>query len=257
MKNEKINLEMAEFKQNMLSNLEENYLEQYPADMGKIYMTSEMDIQIKDFLDSDEYKKELEKEIDNRIQYEGSYLSKEDIKERYNIQNYELPDFKIFTESGLAYASEAGGQQYQDKAGNMIEPKAQEELGILLGNKEIDFEDIRNFEELANTGAIQLYYDKNEKMTEYSDYDDYIENVVNEKLKEEYQEKADEFINEVKEIVEKEDYIKEESFENLAEEYQKEIIRIENIIENIDEKADDEVEIDVEEEKTEEKEMDL
>lgn len=257
MKNEKINLEMAEFKQNILSNLEENYLEQYPADMGKVYMTSEMDIQIKDFLDSDEYKKELEKEIDNRIKYEGSYLSKEDLKERYDIKNSELPDFKIFTESGLAYASEAGGYQYQDKSGNMIEPNAQEELGILLGDKEIDFDDIRTFEELANTGVIQLYYDKNGKITEYTDYDDYIEDKVNEKLKEEYQEKADEFVNEVKEIVEKEDYIKEENFENLAEEYQKEIIRIENIIENIDEKADDEVEIDVEEEKTEEKEMDL
>lgn len=257
MKNEKINLEMAEFKQNMLSNLEENYLEQYPADMGKVYMTSEMDIQIKDFLDSDEYKKELEKEIDNRIKYEGSYLSKEDLKERYDIKNSELPDFKIFTESGLAYASEAGGYQYQDKSGNMIEPNAQEELGILLGDKEIDFDDIRTFEELANTGVIQLYYDKNGKITEYTDYDDYIEDKVNEKLKEEYQEKADEFVNEVKEIVEKEDYIKEENFENLAEEYQKEIIRIENIIENIDEKADDEVEIDVEEEKTKEKEMDL
>ena len=139
----------------------------------------------------------------------------------------------------------------------MIEPNAQEELGILLGDKEIDFDDIRTFEELANTGVIQLYYDKNGKITEYTDYDDYIEDKVNERLKEEYQEKADEFVNEVKEIVEKEDYIKEENFENLAEEYQKEIIRIENIIENIDEKADDEVEIDVEEEKTEEKEMDL
>lgn len=257
MKNETINLEMAEFKQSMLSNLEENYLEQYPADMSKIYMTNELDIQIKDFLDSDEYKKELEKEIDNRIKYEGSYLSKEDLKERYDIKNSELPDFKIFTESGLAYASEAGGYQYQDKSGNMIEPNAQEELGILLGDKEIDFDDIRTFEELANTGVIQLYYDKNGKITEYTDYDDYIEDKVNEKLKEEYQEKADEFVNEVKEIVEKEDYIKEENFENLAEEYQKEIIRIENIIENIDEKADDEVEIDVEEEKTKEKEMDL
>ena len=256
-KQEKVNLEMVEFKQNILSNFEENYLKQYSDDMSKMYVRSDLDIQIKDLLDSDDYKKELDKEIDNRVQYEGSYLSKEDLKERYDIQIEELPPFKVFTTSGLAYTSDGGIYQYQDKDGNMIEPKAQEELSNLIGSKPINFDDIRSFEELANTGAIQLYYEEGKDLKEYTDYDDYIESTVNEKLKEEYLEKSEEVIKEIKRITEKEDYIKEENFEKLAEKYQNEVMRLENIIENRDEKELDEDELEVEEDKKQEKELNL
>lgn len=236
MKNEKINLEMAEFKQNMLSNLEENYLEQYPADMGKVYMTSEMDIQIKDFLDSDEYKKELEKEIDNRIKYEGSYLSKEDLKERYDIKNSELPDFKIFTESGLAYSSDnSRTDEYAEK-----ELYQKLETYKYAQGKRPDFNDIKEIAELVNFDKIsnvkdgmQLYYENNYgDLKEYTDYDDYTDELVKEVLISKLYDKVEPLKKEIESIIEmrknpveiySNEYIKEGNLENLENKY-KEIV---------------------------------
>lgn len=234
-------LEIAEFKQNMLEKLEDNYLVEYPSDITKKYLSSEIDEQIKDFLDSGEYREHLNDEIRNTV--ENSELSTEYLVEKLDLKD-KLPAFKVFTEDGMAFASDDDGYGYQDKKGRMIEPNEREKMEetiIDLKSKEfldnMDMYDIKNWEELNNTGFLSVYFEGydgyQDGLVEYRDYDDYARPTVDMEFRKMFEEKiAEDFVKDVKDIVEKEDYIKEETFENLREKYDKNVEKLENKLES-------------------------
>lgn len=236
----KFDLEIAEFKRDMLEKLEDNYLVEYPSDMTKKYLSSEIDEQIKDFLDSGKYREHLNDEIRNTV--ENSELSTEYLVEKLELKD-KLPAFKVFTEDGMAFASDDGGYGYQDKKGRMIEPnevEKMEEMIVDIKGREfydnMDMYDIKSWNDFEETGLIVCFegYDGyQDGLVEYRDYDDYARPTVDMEFRKMFEEKiAEDFVKDVKDIVEKEDYIKEETFENLREKYDKNVEKLENKLES-------------------------
>lgn len=230
-----IEVVLANYKQDMLEYLDDNFLTQYVDDPSKYYLSSDNDMQIKDFLDSQRFRESVESEIKYAI--ENIEVSTEDLVKKYNLED-KLPAFRVFTDEGMAFASDDGGYGYQDSKGRMIEPDEREKMEetiIDLKSKEyldnMDMYDIKSWEDLNNTGMIQVYFEGYDGYqfgdVAYTDYDDYAKPTVDDKLKEVFTEKLEEMIKDVKEIVEKEDYIKEENFDKLKEKYQKEVDNVE------------------------------
>lgn len=230
-----IEVVLANYKQDMLEYLDDNFLTQYVDDPSKYYLSSDNDMQIKDFLDSQRFRESVESEIKYAI--ENIEVSTEDLVKKYNLED-KLPAFRVFTDEGMAFASDDGGYGYQDSKGRMIEPDEREKMEetiIDLKSKEyldnMDMYDIKSWEDLNNTGMIQVYFEGYDGYqfgdVAYTDYDDYAKPTVDDKLKEVFTEKLEEMIKDVKEIVEKEDYIKEENLDKLKEKYQKEVDNVE------------------------------
>lgn len=230
-----IEVVLANYKQDMLEYLDDNFLTQYVDDPSKYYLSSDNDMQIKDFLDSQRFRESVESEIKYAI--ENIEVSTEDLVKKYNLED-KLPAFRVFTDEGMAFASDDGGYGYQDSKGRMIEPDEREKMEetiIDLKSKEyldnMDMYDIKSWEDLNNTGMIQVYFEGYDGYqfgdVAYTDYDDYAKPTVDDKLKEVFAEKLEEMIKDVKEIVEKEDYIKEENLDKLKEKYQKEVDSVE------------------------------
>lgn len=230
-----IEVVLANYKQDMLEYLDDNFLTQYVDDPSKYYLSSNNDMQIKDFLDSEHFKESLKRETEYAM--DNIEVSTEDLVKKYNLED-KLPAFRVFTDEGMAFASDDGGYGYQDSKGRMIEPDEREKMEetiIDLKSKEyldnMDMYDIKSWEDLNNTGMIQVYFEGYDGYqfgdVAYTDYDDYAKPTVDDKLKEVFTEKLEEMIKDVKEIVEKEDYIKEENLDKLKEKYQKEVDNVE------------------------------
>lgn len=230
-----IEVVLANYKQDMLEYLDDNFLTQYVDDPSKYYLSSNNDMQIKDFLDSEHFKESLKRETEYAM--DNIEVSTEDLVKKYNLED-KLPAFRVFTDEGMAFASDDGGYGYQDSKGRMIEPDEREKMEetiIDLKSKEyldnMDMYNIKSWEDLNNTGMIQVYFEGYDGYqfgdVAYTDYDDYAKPTVDDKLKEVFAEKLEEMIKDVKEIVEKEDYIKEENLDKLKEKYQKEVDNVE------------------------------
>ena len=265
LKNLDIEVVLANYKQDMLEHLDDNFLTQYVDDPSKYYLSSDIDMQIKDFLDSQRFRESVESEIKYAI--ENIEVSTEDLVKKYNLED-KLPAFRVFTEDGLAFASDDGGYGYQDSKGRMIEPDEREKLEetiIDLKSKEyldnMDMYNVKSWEDLNNTGMIQVYFEGYDGYqfgdVAYTDYDDYAKPTVDDKLKEVFEEKIEELVKDVKAIVEKEDYIKEENLDKLKEKYQKEVDNIEKEYKEL--KKDNKVKDEYEEKEIEkdDKEMDM
>ena len=229
----KFDLEIAEFKRDMLENLEDNYLE-YSDDVTKKYLSNGKNELIKDFLDSSEYREHLNDEIKYTV--ENSELSTEYLVEKIELKD-KLPAFKVFTEDGMAFASDDGGYGYQDKKGRMIEPsevEKMEEMIVDIKGREfydnMDMYDIKSWNDFEETGLIVCFegYDGyQDGLVEYRNYDDYARPTVDTELRKIFEEKVvEEFVKDVKDIAEK-DYIKEDYFEELKEKYDKNIEKLE------------------------------
>lgn len=262
----KFDLEIAEFKRDMLENLEDNYLE-YSDDVTKKYLSNGKNELIKDFLDSGEYREHLNDEIKYTV--ENSELSTEYLVEKLELKD-KLPAFKVFTEDGMAFASDDGGYGYQDKKGRMIEPsevEKMEEMIVDIKGREfydnMDMYDIKSWNDFEETGLIVCFegYDGyQDGLVEYKDYDDYARPTVDTELRKMFEEKVvEEFVKDVKDIVESENYIKEDYFEDLKEKYDKNIEKLENKLSKFKEdKAKDVSKSEKEETKNkEDKEMDF
>lgn len=247
-----IEVVLANYKQDMLEYLDDNFLTQYVDDPSKYYLSSDNDMQIKDFLDSQRFRESVESEIKYAI--ENIEVSTEDLVKKYNLED-KLPAFRVFTDEGMAFASDDGGYGYQDSKGRMIEPDEREKMEetiIDLKSKEyldnMDMYNVKSWEDLNNTGMIQVYFERYDRYqfgdVAYTDYDDYAKPTVDDKLKEVFAEKLEEMIKDVKEIVEKEDYIKEENLDKLKEKYQKEVDNVEKEYKELkkDNKSKDEYE---------------
>ena len=229
----KFDLEIAEFKRDMLENLEDYYLE-YSDDVTKKYLSNGKNELIKDFLDSGEYREHLNDEIKYTV--ENSELSTEYLVEKIELKD-KLPAFKVFTEDGMAFASDDGGYGYQDKKGRMIEPsevEKMEEMIVDIKGREfydnMDMYDIKSWNDFEETGLIVCFegYDGyQDGLVEYRNYDDYARPTVDTELRKIFEEKVvEEFVKDVKDIAEK-DYIKEDYFEELKEKYDKNIEKLE------------------------------
>lgn len=262
----KFDLEIAEFKRDMLENLEDNYLE-YSDDVTKKYLSNGKNELIKDFLNSGEYREHLNDEIKYTV--ENSELSTEYLVEKLELKD-KLPAFKVFTEDGMAFASDDGGYGYQDKKGRMIEPsevEKMEEMIVDIKGREfydnMDMYDIKSWNDFEETGLIVCFegYDGyQDGLVEYKDYDDYARPTVDTELRKMFEEKVvEEFVKDVKDIVESENYIKEDYFEDLKEKYDKNIEKLENKLSKFKEdKAKDVSKSEKEETKNkEDKEMDF
>lgn len=226
-------LEIAEFKRDMLENLEDNHLE-YSDDITKKYLSNGKNELIKDFLDSVEYRDELYNDIKYKVDDIG--LSTEYLVEKLDLKD-KLPAFKVFTDEGMAFASDDGGYGYQDKKGRMIEPsevEKMEEMIVDIKGREfydnMDMYDIKSWNDFEETGLIVCFegYDGyQDGLVEYRNYDDYARPTVDTELRKIFEEKVvEEFVKDVKDIAEK-DYIKEDYFEELKEKYDKNIEKLE------------------------------
>ena len=170
----------------------------------------------------------------------------------------------------MAFASDDGGYGYQDKKGRMIEPsevEKMEEMIVDIKGREfydnMDMYDIKSWNDFEETGLIVCFegYDGyQDGLVEYKDYDDYARPTVDTELRKMFEEKVvEEFVKDVKDIVESENYIKEDYFEDLKEKYDKNIEKLENKLSKFKEdKAKDVSKSEKEETKNkEDKEMDF
>ena len=148
-----IEVVLANYKQDMLEYLDDNFLTQYVDDPSKYYLSSNVDMQIKDFLDSEHFKESLKRETEYAM--DNIEVSTEDLVKKYNLED-KLPAFRVFTDEGMAFASDDGGYGYQDKKGRMIEPNEREKMEetiIDLKSKEyldnMDMYDIKSWEDTS------------------------------------------------------------------------------------------------------------
>ena len=252
---EKIEIFVSKIKKEIVHNFKSN-LENVDATVN-----------ISDYLQGKDFEKVILDNIEKEIS--DFPLTNEEVIERYKLKD-ELPVIKIFTESGLAYSSDnSRTDEYAEK-----ELYQKLETYKYAQSKRPDFNDIKEIAELVNFDKIsnvkdgmQLYYENNYgDLKEYTDYDDYTDELVKEVLTSKLYDKIEPLKKEIESIIEmrknpveiySNEYIKEGNLENLSEEYQKEIIRLENIIKNRDEKEIEEPNLEVEEDKKQEKELNL
>ena len=253
---EKIEIFVSKIKKEILHNFKSN-----------LENVDDATVNISDYLQGKDFEKVILDNIEKEIS--DFPLTNEEVIERYKLKD-ELPVIKIFTESGLAYSSDnSRTDEYAEK-----ELYQKLETYKYAQSKRPDFNDIKEIAELVNFDKIsnvkdgmQLYYENNYgDLKEYTDYDDYTDELVKEVLTSKLYDKIEPLKKEIESIIEmrknpveiySNEYIKEGNLENLSEEYQKEIIRLENIIKNRDKKEIEEPNLEVEEDKKQEKELNL
>lgn len=173
-------------------------------------------------------------------------LSNEELFDRYDVQLKELPEFKIFINGEYAYASNAQVNG-KDKDGNPLSKEAFIEISQYLEKKNLFLGSDDKTEELLNKlhyagidmfKSVRVFYEKENRLTEYSNYNDYIEETVKEKLENEFKETAKIVINEVEKNLTYNDrgkkVLKENEYENLRKVYKEEyaeIFEMDNILE--------------------------
>lgn len=252
---EKIEIFVSKIKKEIVHNFKSN-LENVDATVN-----------ISDYLQGKDFEKVILDNIEKEIS--DFPLTNEEVIEKYKLKD-ELPVIKIFTESGLAYSSDnSRTDEYAEK-----ELYQKLETYKYAQSKRPDFNDIKEIAELVNFDKIsnvkdgmQLYYENNYgDLKEYTDYDDYTDELVKEVLTSKLYDKIEPLKKEIESIIEmrknpveiySNEYIKEGNLEKISEKYQKEIIRLENIIENKDEKEIEEPNLEVEEENKQEKELNI
>lgn len=203
-----INLKYENFKFEVLEKFRESDLPEYLANPVTNFLNS------KDF-----------KEITNDLILENIKkidITNEEIKDRYDIKE-KLPNFKVFTDSGLAFSSDKTDKEF-------IEEYAKRELEEIIGLNTINPNDVRSFEKYSNEGLISIYYEKNGELQRYYDYEDFIktavEEIKNKDLIKEYEKcvqivKMD-ILNSCEHTINKE-YISNEKLEKLENKYNSKI----------------------------------
>lgn len=218
---EKIEIFVSKIKKEIVHNFKSN-LENVDATVN-----------ISDYLQGKDFEKVILDNIEKEIS--DFPLTNEEVIERYKLKD-ELPVIKIFTESGLAYSSDnSRTDEYAEK-----ELYQKLETYKYAQSKRPDFNDIKEIAELVNFDKIsnvkdgmQLYYENNYgDLKEYTDYDDYTDELVKEVLTSKLYDKIEPLKKEIESIIEmrknpveiySNEYIKEGNLENLENKY-KEIV---------------------------------
>lgn len=218
---EKIEIFVSKIKKEIVHNFKSN-LENVDATVN-----------ISDYLQGKDFEKVILDNIEKEIS--DFPLTNEEVIEKYKLKD-ELPVIKIFTESGLAYSSDnSRTDEYAEK-----ELYQKLETYKYAQGKRPDFNDIKEIAELVNFDKIsnvkdgmQLYYENNYgDLKEYTDYDDYTDELVKEVLISKLYDKVEPLKKEIESIIEmrknpveiySNEYIKEGNLENLENKY-KEIV---------------------------------
>ena len=221
LEDEKIEIFVSKIKKEIVHNFKSN-LENVDATVN-----------ISDYLQGKDFEKVILDNIEKEIS--DFPLTNEEIIEKYKLKD-ELPVIKIFTESGLAYSSDnSRTDEYAEK-----ELYQKLETYKYVQSKRPDFNDIKEIAELVNFDKIlnvkdgmQLYYENNYgDLKEYTDYDDYTDELVKEVLTSKLYDKIEPLKKEIESIIEmrknpveiySNEYIKEGNLENLENKY-KEIV---------------------------------
>lgn len=221
LEDEKIEIFVSKIKKEIIHNFKSN-LENVDATVN-----------ISDYLQGKDFEEVILDNIEKEIS--DFPLTNEEVIEKYKLKD-ELPVIKIFTESGLAYSSDnSRTDEYAEK-----ELYQKLETYKYAQGKRPDFNDIKEIAELVNFDKIsnvkdgmQLYYENNYgDLKEYTDYDDYTDELVKEVLISKLYDKVEPLKKEIESIIEmrknpveiySNEYIKEGNLENLENKY-KEIV---------------------------------
>ena len=131
---------------------------------GRTFLKEEVGMELKDFFDSAKFDLiTKEKLFLLTINFEFE-LSNEELVEKFDLKE-KLPVFQVMNENGLVYTNDEMNiednllsKNFNNLKKQIIEIKGQEYLDNM------DMRDIRSWEELANSGTIQIYYnEKDEK----------------------------------------------------------------------------------------------
>jgi putative tetratricopeptide repeat-containing protein len=221
LEDEKIEIFVSKIKKEIIHNFKSN-LENVDATVN-----------ISDYLQGKDFEEVILDNIEKEIS--DFPLTNEEVIGKYKLKD-ELPVIKIFTESGLAYSSDnSRTDEYAEK-----ELYQKLETYKYAQGKRPDFNDIKEIAELVNFDKIsnvkdgmQLYYENNYgDLKEYTDYDDYTDELVKEVLISKLYDKVEPLKKEIESIIEmrknpveiySNEYIKEGNLENLENKY-KEIV---------------------------------
>lgn len=195
---------------------------------GRTFLKEEVGMELKDFFDSAKFDLiTKEKLFLLTINFEFE-LSNEELVEKFNLKE-KLPVFQVMNENGLVYTNDKMNNEdnllsknFNNLKKQIIEIKGQEYLDNM------DMNDIRSWEELANLGTVQIYYnEKNEKgdyeLINYTgfqyEYINYSQETVVKEIEERFTEVGKEIKEELKSLVKDGKYIKNKDNKELYLKY--------------------------------------
>lgn len=195
---------------------------------GKSFLKEETGMELKDFFDSAKFDLiTKEKLFLLTINFEFE-LSNEELVEKFDLKE-KLPVFQVMNENGLVYTNDKMNNEdnllsknFNNSKKQIIEIKGQEYLDNM------DMNDIRSWEELANSGTVQIYYnEKDEKgnceLINYTgfeyEYINYSQETVIKEIEERFTEVGKEIKEELKSLVKDGKYIENKDNKELYLKY--------------------------------------
>ena len=195
---------------------------------GRSFLKQEVGMELKDFFDSAKFDLiTKEKLFLLTINFEFE-LSNEELVEKFDLKE-KLPVFQVMNENGLVYTNDKMNNEdnllsknFNNSKKQIIEIKGQEYLDNM------DMNDIRSWEELANSGTVQIYYnEKDEKgnceLINYTgfeyEYINYSQETVIKEIEERFKEVGKEIKEELKSLVKDGKYIENKDNKELYLKY--------------------------------------
>lgn len=195
---------------------------------GKSFLKEETGMELKDFFDSAKFDLiTKEKLFLLTINFEFE-LSNEELVEKFDLKE-KLPVFQVMNENGLAYTNDKTNNEnsffsknFNNLKKQIIEIKGQEYLDNM------DMNDIRSWEELANSGTVQIYYNAkdekgNSELINYTgfeyEYTNYSQKTVVKEIEERFTKAGKEIKEELKSLVKDGKYIENKDNKELYLKY--------------------------------------
>lgn len=195
---------------------------------GRSFLKQEVGMELKDFFDSAKFDLiTKEKLFLLTINFEFE-LSNEELVEKFNLKE-KLPVFQVMNENGLVYTNDKMNNEdnllsknFNNLKKQIIEIKGQEYLDNM------DMRDIRSWEELANSGTIQIYYNEKDEKGNYElinytgfeyEYINYSQETVIKEIEERFTEVGKEIKEELKSLVKDGKYIENKDNKELYLKY--------------------------------------
>ena len=195
---------------------------------GKSFLKEETGMELKDFFDSAKFDLiTKEKLFLLTINFEFE-LSNEELVEKFDLKE-KLPVFQVMNENGLAYTNDKTNNEnsfffknFNNLKKQIIEIKGQEYLDNM------DMNDIRSWEELANSGTVQIYYNAkdekgNSELINYTgfeyEYTNYSQKTVVKEIEERFTKVGKEIKEELKSLVKDGKYIENKDNKELYLKY--------------------------------------
>lgn len=195
---------------------------------GRSFLKEEVGMELKDFFDSAKFDLiTKEKLFLLTINFEFE-LSNEELVEKFNLKE-KLPVFQVMNENGLVYTNDKMNNEdnllsknFNNLKKQIVEIKGQEYLDNM------DMNDIRSWEELANSGTVQIYYNAkdekgNSELINYTgfeyEYTNYSQKTVVKEIEERFTKVGKEIKEELKSLVKDGKYIENKDNKELYLKY--------------------------------------